>query len=114
MVAASTKDMKELGTLFTILVVGALSWCFLPLIGGQATGQKVAAIVPSRSTVVDYRVLAKADAEAVGIDPALFQRQIEAESGFNPRAVSRTGALGIAQIEPTTAASWHVDPHDPV
>jgi soluble lytic murein transglycosylase-like protein len=38
-----------------------------------------------------------------------------AESGFNPRAVSPAGALGIAQFMPGTARSYGLgDPFDPV
>ena len=38
-----------------------------------------------------------------------------AESGFNPRAVSPAGALGIAQFMPSTARSYGLrDPFDPV
>jgi soluble lytic murein transglycosylase-like protein len=38
-----------------------------------------------------------------------------AESGFNPRAVSPAGALGIAQFMPGTARSYGLrDPFDPI
>ena len=63
-----------------------------------------------------YLDLAAQDAQLAGIDPVLFQRQIRQESNFNPDAVSPAGAIGIAQFEPTTAASLHppLDPTDPV
>jgi hypothetical protein len=61
-----------------------------------------------------YQTLAQADAQAVGIDPALFVRQIEVESGFNPAARSSAGAIGIAQLLPGTAAQLGVNPTDPV
>jgi hypothetical protein len=64
--------------------------------------------------VVDYRKIARDKALKYGLDPSLFVRQIGAESGFNPRAVSSAGALGIAQIMPATARGWGVDPRDPV
>ncbi len=64
--------------------------------------------------VIDQAVLrayARNAAIANGIDPNIFERQINAESAFNPNAVSKAGAVGIAQILP----SWHpnVDPTDP-
>lgn len=52
-------------------------------------------------------------AVSAGIDPNLFERQINQESGFNPWAVSPAGAEGIAQFMPATAASMGVNPWDP-
>lgn len=68
----------------------------------------------SQPTALDYHQLARQDATLNGIDPDLFERQINQESGWNPVAVSQMGAIGIAQIEPSTAQAWGVDPHDPV
>jgi soluble lytic murein transglycosylase-like protein len=45
----------------------------------------------------------------------LIAAQLEAESGFNPNAVSPAGAEGIAQFMPGTAASYGLrDPFDAV
>lgn len=52
---------------------------------------------------MDYRQRAAEIARAYGLDPEIFVRQIETESGFNPRAVSSAGAGGLAQIMPATA-----------
>ena len=46
---------------------------------------------------------ADGQARAVGYDTQAFRRQIVMESGWNPGAVSRAGAEGIAQIIPR----WH-------
>jgi len=62
----------------------------------------------------DYRAIAKQKAEKYGLLPDVFLRQIQQESGFNPGAVSEAGALGIAQIMPSTARGWGVNPRDPV
>ncbi|HEY0753492.1 MAG TPA: lytic transglycosylase domain-containing protein [Ktedonobacteraceae bacterium] len=57
--------------------------------------------------------LAEQDATDAGISPIYFVRQINLESGFNPNAVSPSGAEGIAQFEPATAAGLGIDPFNP-
>ncbi len=61
----------------------------------------------------DYPTVARNEAQAAGIPPVLFVRQIQQESGFNPNAVSSAGAIGIAQFMPQTAASLGVNPWNP-
>ena len=53
-------------------------------------------------------------AEEVGIDAALVHAVINAESGYNPVAVSRAGAQGLMQLMPGTAKRYAVkDVFDP-
>ncbi|AGL01668.1 lytic transglycosylase domain-containing protein [Desulfoscipio gibsoniae] len=53
-------------------------------------------------------------ARKYSVDPALVKSMVQAESGFNPRAVSAAGAMGLMQLMPETAASLGVtDPLDP-
>lgn len=63
--------------------------------------------------MTDYKAKARKYAQQEGLDPYIFQRQIGAESGFNPHAGSPAGAQGIAQIMPGTAKSWGVDANNP-
>lgn len=60
----------------------------------------------------DYRALAREFAADSGIDADIFERQIQQESRFDPKARSSAGAVGIAQIVP----QWHptVEPTDPI
>jgi soluble lytic murein transglycosylase-like protein len=43
-----------------------------------------------------------------GVDWKLVASVIQAESGFNPRAVSNRGAIGLMQVMPNTAALYEV------
>lgn len=49
-----------------------------------------------------------AASKAYDLDPDLVNSVIRAESGFNPRAVSRKGAQGLMQLMPKTAATLGV------
>jgi hypothetical protein len=62
-----------------------------------------------------YRAPLLRSASRWNVSPGLLAAQLMAESGFNPRAVSPAGALGIAQFMPATARSYGLrDPFDPV
>jgi soluble lytic murein transglycosylase-like protein len=48
-------------------------------------------------------------AERHRVDPALVRAVIETESGWNPAAKSRKGAIGLMQLIPTTAQRFGVN-----
>lgn len=77
------------------------------------TQPKPAAVEQSDGSATSYVAVARQAASSAGIDPDLFVRQIQQESGFNPNAISPAGAIGIAQFMPATAAQWGIDPHNP-
>jgi len=56
---------------------------------------------------------ARTAARRYGIPEDLYLRLVQQESGWNVAAVSSKGAVGLAQLLPTTATSLGVDPHDP-
>jgi soluble lytic murein transglycosylase-like protein len=62
----------------------------------------------------ELRALASNIAGQYGLDPALFESLVNAESGFNPNAVSPKGAMGLTQLMPGTAKGFGItDPMDP-
>jgi hypothetical protein len=75
--------------------------------GGDGRGG-VPSFVPAR-----YAAPIAAAAQRWNVSAALLAAQLYAESGFNPFAVSPTGARGIAQFMPGTARSYGLaDPFD--
>lgn len=61
-----------------------------------------------------YRALVASSAIANGLSPVLLAALLQAESGFDPGAVSPVGAQGIAQLMPGTARGLGLsDPFDP-
>ena len=46
------------------------------------------------------------------VDPALVKAIIRAESGYNSRAVSKKGAIGLMQLMPRTAEAFGVEDED--
>ncbi|HEV7822197.1 MAG TPA: transglycosylase SLT domain-containing protein [Burkholderiales bacterium] len=72
----------------------------------------------SRSRAADNRAnyarYIQAAAIEHNVDAALIRAVITAESGYNPSAVSRAGAVGLMQLMPETASRYNViDSHDP-
>lgn len=61
-----------------------------------------------------YESLIRHHAERQALRPELVRAVIQVESGFNPRARSVKGAMGLMQLMPATARELGVDdPYDP-
>lgn len=61
-----------------------------------------------------WRDAIAAAAGDAGVDPSLLGALTWTESSFDPSAVSRSGAVGLTQLMPSTAAGLGVDPTDPL
>jgi Transglycosylase SLT domain len=79
------------------------------LVRAARGGLGAAATAPAIATLVQQAAI------RYGVDPALALAVAQRESGLNPNAVSPTGAQGVMQLEPPTAAQYGVtNPFDPV
>lgn len=93
------------GASFASMLSAALSGEAAPPAGGGSP----APVAPEH---IDR--LVGANANAWGVDPALVKAIIANESGFDANATSKTGAQGLMQLEPGTAAGLGVaDAYDP-
>jgi len=54
----------------------------------------------------DYDAAIARAAQSANVHPELVRAVIVVESGFNPRAISRRGAIGLMQLLPTTARRY--------
>ncbi len=59
------------------------------------------------------KIIENASAQA-GVPKNILGALVKAESGGNPNARSKAGAIGLAQLLPSTAKGLGVDPYDPV
>jgi soluble lytic murein transglycosylase-like protein len=64
--------------------------------------------LPAEALIQRYSPIIDNAARAYGVEKALVHAVISAESGYNPYAMSRTGALGLMQLMPETAKRYGV------
>ena len=82
----------------------------MPIVSGTSTGWLRMTETSHHQFASDIREISMRH----GVDPRLVESVIRAESAFNPTAVSRTGARGLMQLMPQTAAMLGVrDSFDP-
>lgn len=81
----------------------------------QAEPVPASPITPSNPTAPppDPKQLVSQAADNNGLPATLLHLVARAESGYDPKAISPKGAIGIMQLMPATAASLNADPHNP-
>lgn len=77
--------------------------------GGQIPARTAPPLRPGTVPAVYAALVNTAGTLCPAVTPALLAAQLEAESGWNPRAVSRAGAQGLAQFMPATWRRWGRD-----
>jgi soluble lytic murein transglycosylase-like protein len=78
-----------------------------------ASGDRYDAMLLAKAGRYDSIIEKAATAESV--EPNLLRAVIVVESGFNSRAVSKRGAMGLMQLMPATATRFGVsNPYDPL
>jgi soluble lytic murein transglycosylase-like protein len=71
---------------------------------------RVTPVLPGRA----YEALINEAATRYQVEPGLIRSVMQAESGYNPLAVSQSGAMGLMQLMPALAAELGVtDPFNP-
>ena len=85
-----------------------------PQAGLSGTVVYIPVPAPRRNVEVDpanrklFAPLVAAVAREQGLDPALLHAVVTVESGYDPRARSRKGAIGLMQLMPETARRYGV------
>jgi soluble lytic murein transglycosylase-like protein len=75
---------------------------------GGAPPPLAAAHLPSEADILKYSGIIDIASRSYGVDQSLVHAVIQAESGYNPVAVSRKGATGLMQLMPDTAKRYGV------
>jgi soluble lytic murein transglycosylase-like protein len=95
----------------TTVGVALLLFGLVSDVGARSPGSERLATAPSRFHLEE---LVRRISFEHGVDPDLAHAVVRVESDYDPRAVSRRGALGLMQLMPATAQRLDVDdPFDP-
>jgi soluble lytic murein transglycosylase-like protein len=102
-VYSQNKRKKSLATAAPLLSLAA------PAVPSIKTLMEVEMISKQKNAENRYQLLIIDAAYRYNVEPAIIKAIIMAESGFNPKAISRVGARGLMQLMPRTARSLGVE-----
>ncbi|CEP67318.1 Prokaryotic transglycosylase, active site [Moorella glycerini] len=119
--AGNTGGIKDsFNNLFYLVLLAELEEGQSPAVEATGTGRKPATAAHNPRSGArslpepGFKDLISRVAARYNLPAALLQGVVEAESGFNPRAVSPAGAMGLMQLMPATARALGVtDPFNP-
>lgn len=120
---AQVMDIGSDGTVSVRQGAGAANWVVVSSASDQTVDENGSPVVIPESAVTDispapvptqYAAALSQAAAAANISPALLAALVWQESRWNPQALSRKGAIGLAQLMPATARGLGVNPMDPV
>ena len=83
------------------------------IIGGDLGGADIVVPASVSARLAMWEDKIQELCEIYGVDPHLVRSVMQMESGGNPNAISRAGAIGLMQLMPGTAKGLGVDPKDP-
>jgi soluble lytic murein transglycosylase-like protein len=120
--SAQVMDIASDGTVSVRQGAGAANWVVVSPASDQTVDENGAPVVPNDAITAvspapvppQYAAALAQAAASANISPALLAALVWQESRWNPQAVSRKGAIGLAQLMPATARDLGVNPADPI
>ena len=119
---AQVMDIAPDGTVSVRQGSGAANWEIVSPASDQTVDANGTPVVPNGAVTEfqpapvpqQYATALTQAAAAANISPALLAALVWQESRWNPQAISRKGAMGLAQLMPATARGLGVNPADPI
>lgn len=120
--SAQVMDIASDGTVSVRQGAGASTWEVVSPASDKTVDENGAPVVPSYAYTdvgpapvpVQYAAALKQAAQSANVSETLLAALVWQESRWNAQAVSRKGAMGLAQLMPATARYLGVNPMDPV
>ena len=121
-VSAQVMDIASDGTVSVRQGSGASTWEVVSAASDETVDENGAPVVPNGAVTdigpapvpAQYAAALAQAAAAANISPSLLAALVWQESRWNAQAVSRKGAVGLAQLMPATARYLGVNPADPI